>query len=115
MIQSEEKPYRCQICLASFTQTSDLKKHSMIHSGEKPYTCELSSPTFTFTKSGGQATHSRIHIGENSYKCEVCLVIFAQFIHLKLHSGILKVRRNHIDVKYILFHSLKKVTLNNTQ
>ena len=87
----------------------------MIHSGEKSYACELSSPTFTLTKLGEQATHSRIHIGGNSNKCEVCLVIFAQFIHLKLHSGILYVRRNYIDVKYILFHSLKKVILNSTQ
>ena len=41
------KPYKCKVCLAKFTQSGSLKKHSRIHSGDKPYTWEICSAKFT--------------------------------------------------------------------
>lgn len=36
-----ERPFRCQVCDATFVYPEHFKKHQRIHSGEKPYKCEV--------------------------------------------------------------------------
>ena len=45
MTHSDEKPFKCEICPAAFSQTFSLTKHKIIHNGEKPIQCEICSAT----------------------------------------------------------------------
>ena len=48
---SGEKPYTCQECDETFTQSHSLKKHMMTHTGEKPYVCQSLRWDKSFTHS----------------------------------------------------------------
>lgn len=43
----EQKPFRCQICFASFPYASHLQRHLGTHGGEKPYRCKFCSASFS--------------------------------------------------------------------
>jgi uncharacterized Zn-finger protein len=46
-IHSGELPFRCDICIKSFTRQGKLKERQHIHSGELPFRCVMHNKSFT--------------------------------------------------------------------
>ena len=102
-IHTGDKPYNCEICNESFTQSGNLKIHTRAHTGAKPYICKVCDNGFTI--SSDLKRHMFIHTGEKPYKCELCDKSFIRFVHLKAHTRAHTQERSHISVKYVISDS----------
>ncbi|XP_018424645.1 PREDICTED: zinc finger protein 271-like [Nanorana parkeri] len=84
-----QKLYECAQCKKSFNNSSNLRKHAVIHTGLKPFTCNLCNQSFR------QATHLQrhrlVHTGEKPFKCSICLKGFRDasdlLKHQRIHKG----------------------------
>ena len=67
-----EKPYVCEHCNKSFTQSSSLKTHLVRHREEKPYNhkCEVCGKLFV--ASGNYKKHLRVHKKKKTDSVKTC-------------------------------------------
>ena len=81
-----KKLYTCRKSPKSFTKSSDLKQHMLIHSGEKPYACKQCSKSFP------QSLHLKMHMVIHSGKKQTVSqnihpVIISQAAHVNTPWG----------------------------
>ena len=111
--KGKEKPFKCHYCVMSFTRSSDLQRHLLIHNSNKPYKCEECDREFTWF--GNFQKHVLSHMGGSSkipgtlpfsamftllageqvkdlflkdgekYKCRLCDKYFTRLSGLKTH------------------------------
>ncbi|XP_075691481.1 uncharacterized protein LOC142659335 [Rhinoderma darwinii] len=84
-----QKLYECVECKKCFNNSSNLRKHTVIHTGKKPFTCNICNQSFR------QATHLQrhylVHTGERPFKCSICHKGFRDtsdlLKHQRVHTG----------------------------
>ena len=90
-IHTNETAYSCNFCTKSFRSKSNLTKHERTHTGEKPFSCSYCGKCFS--QSSILTKHKRIHTGERPYVCRFCNKGCSSSYNLKMH---MKVHRSEI-------------------
>lgn len=94
LVHTGEKNFLCDVCNKAFRQVSHLKHHKLIHSNEKPYKCDKCQKAFR--NSGILHKHRLVHSGQRDHVCDVCKKAFSQAAHLKTHKLSHTGQKNHV-------------------
>ncbi|XP_063959856.1 zinc finger protein 420-like [Lytechinus pictus] len=77
--------YTCRFCSMRFDDTAALAHHEKVH-GIRPFICNICGRTFT--QSRYLQIHVRTHIGEQPYPCRFCSKRFSQCSARNMHERI---------------------------
>lgn len=89
---SSTRPYLCELCGKTYTQSSHLWQHLRFHNGIRPFTCPEAGCNRSFTIRPDLKDHIRkCHTGERPYHCTLCdkrfLTGSVYYQHRLIHRG----------------------------
>ena len=91
-IHSGEKPFSCEQCDYSSTQSQNLKTHKLTHTGEKPFACKQCN--YSCSHYSSMKYHMLSHTGEKPFACKQCNYSCKGSRDLKMHMEKHNVKRN---------------------
>merc|ERR1712129_274133 len=62
--------YQCKFCDKSYSTSSNVATHTVVHTGEKKYQCTFCE--LNFFRSDSLSRHEKIHTNEKPYSCNEC-------------------------------------------
>ena len=68
--KKKSKVLQCDVCLKSFSYSSELEKHYRSHTGEKPFACQICGRKFATYPN--LVRHQTIHSDVRNFKCSFC-------------------------------------------
>ncbi|XP_053684625.1 zinc finger protein 675-like [Sabethes cyaneus] len=79
--------HRCEFpgCDKSYTRSSHLKAHQILHSDSFPYKCPWEDCEQMYARSFELSRHRRKHTGEKKFVCHICQLAFMRSDHLSMH------------------------------
>ncbi|XP_029440296.1 zinc finger protein 497-like, partial [Rhinatrema bivittatum] len=83
VIHTGAKPFRCTVCGQRFRQATHLERHYLIHTGERPFPCPVCGKGFRDTSD--LLKHQRVHTGEKPYQCPICQKRFKHLHNARVH------------------------------
>lgn len=84
---SNERPYKCTYCVASFKQKVHLDTHTRQHEGLRPYICERCGKAY-HCKSVLRSHINRYHLRLKPHKCDQCSNTYRQLYELRDHINL---------------------------
>ena len=91
-IHSGEKPFSCEQCDISSTQSQNLKTHKLTHTGEKPFACKQCN--YSCSHNSSMKYHMLSHTGKKPFTCKQCNYSCKGSRDLKMHMEKHNVKRN---------------------
>lgn len=85
-IHTGERPFKCTVCQAGFTQKQHLVAHLRMHSGDNMFRCNLCR--CAFTEEQLLVAHMESHLGERPFPCELCPKRFRDRWSLDRHQRV---------------------------
>ncbi|XP_069680822.1 zinc finger protein 69-like isoform X5 [Periplaneta americana] len=82
LLDSEDKPFKCEFCSLGYKLKSSLKSHLRLHTGDNPLRCEICGKYFSFSQ--GFRHHMR-SAHKPSFKCDICFKKLPTPDSLKIH------------------------------
>lgn len=83
-VHSDDKPWKCDICPATFKNQGNLRAHVMTHTGEKPFACEICD--YRTVSQSKLDSHMFQHTKANKkHVCPICKRGYSEATTLKIH------------------------------
>ncbi|KAI0243410.1 hypothetical protein LSAT2_015894 [Lamellibrachia satsuma] len=93
LIHKDGRSHGCSYCGKQFNRNDNMLRHQRAHSGVKPFKCSVCGKTFCHNIS--LARHQVIHTGDRPYSCDACGQTFSWKTSLTSHRLTHTIHKSH--------------------